>query len=135
MAALRGQGYQVCLVPHTFADTVCQMAWSFETVQNFFRDQPHLDGIFNFAVDDSLGGLIRTNAAVPPGHAVPRQDLHGRRLPAYNSANLRDFQGMAGYGAMWENIVRDVARLGRVVHLERLPGRLEPHALPLAGRS
>ena len=106
LEALRKDGCPVCFVPQAFGER-WQMAWSFETVLGFFRDQPHMDGVFYFAVDDSIGGTIRTNAMGRRGTQYLGKLFMAGAAPAYNSANLRDFQGMAGYAATWQGIVRD----------------------------
>jgi len=106
LEALRKDGFPVCFVPQVYGERY-QMAWSLETVLGIFRDQPHMDGVFYFAVDDSIGGTIRTNAAGRRGTQYLGKIFMAGAAPAYNSANLRDFQGMAGYAATWQGIIRD----------------------------
>ncbi len=108
IAALRDEGLEVCFVP--FLQTPkWSMAWSFESVLDFFLDQPHMDGLHYFAADDSINGILRRNAM---GRRVTQKlgkVFMAGVAPAYNSPNLRDFRGMEGYGAIWEGIIRDGA--------------------------
>ncbi len=113
--ALRKEGKDVFLVPHVYSPRF-KMAWSFETVLDLFRENPYLDGVFHFAVDDSIGGMIATNSmGCRAAHYLGRVDPNkgkifmGSAAPTYNSANVRDMQGMAGYGALWEGLIRDGA--------------------------
>ena len=106
MPILKQEGYEVFLVPHVYSPKF-KMAWSFETVLELFREQPYLDGVFHFAVDDSLGGMIRTNAMGRRATQYLGKVFMGSASPTYNSANVRDMQGMGGYGAMWEGLIRD----------------------------
>lgn len=105
---LKAQGRQVCFVPFVYPPKF-KMAWSYETVLDFFQDQPHMDGLFYFGADDTANGIIRRNAM---GRRVTQRlgkIFMAGAAPAYNSANLRDFRGMEGYGAMWEGLIRDGA--------------------------
>ena len=105
---LKAEGRKVCFVPFVYPPKY-KMAWSYETVLDFFRDEPHMDGVFYFAADDSTNGILRRNAL---GRRVTQRlgkIYMAGASPAYNSANLRDFRGMEGYGAMWEGLIRDGA--------------------------
>jgi glucan endo-1,3-alpha-glucosidase len=105
---LKAQGREVCFVPFVYSPKF-KMAWSYETALEFFQDQPHMDGLFYFAADDSVNGILRRNAI---GRRVTQRlgkIFMAGAAPAYNSPNLRDFKGMEGYGAMWEGIIRDGA--------------------------
>jgi len=85
------------------------MAWSFEKVARLFEGQPHLDGVFFFGVDDDVSGLLRTHATARRATLALKKLYMAGVCPAYNSANLRDFHGMHGYGAVWEGVIRDGA--------------------------
>lgn len=105
---LEAEGRKVCFVPYV-GTPKHKMAWSYETVLDFFHDQPHMDGVFYFAADDSANGIIRRNAM---GRRVTQRLgklFMAGAAPAYNSPNLRDFRGLEGYGAMWEGLIRDGA--------------------------
>jgi formylglycine-generating enzyme required for sulfatase activity len=105
---LKADGRKVCFVPFLYPPKY-KMAWSYETVLQFFENQPHMDGIFYFGADDSVNGIVRRNAM---GRRVTQRlgkIYMAGASPAYNSANLRDFRGMEGYGAMWEGLIRDGA--------------------------
>ena len=108
LAKLKQEGLEIVFVPFTSGGRH-EMAWSMETVLRIFRDQPHFDGLWRFVADDLPGGMIRTNAI------ARRATLHLAKLymagvcPYYASANIRDFRGMRGYGAVWEGLIRDGA--------------------------
>lgn len=106
MKTLADKGRDVVLVPSVAAPG-WKMAWSDRTVREFFADQPHMDGVFYFAADGVVADMLRTNAI---GRRVTQEldkIFMAGLAPAYNSPNLRDFQGVKGYAAMWEGICRD----------------------------
>ncbi len=105
---LKAGGREICFVPMVYPPRH-KMTWSYETVREFFDGHPHMDGVFYFGIDDSVNGVLRCNAM---GRRVTRRldKLFMAGVgPGYNSANLRDFQGFRGYGAIWEGIIRDGA--------------------------
>ncbi len=103
----REAGHDFLFVPSGHLMPNWKMAWSYEGALGLFTNHPHVDGTFYFAIDGTANDLIRSNAV---GRRVAQ---HLGKIymagcgPAYNSANLRDFQGMRGYGAQWEGIIRD----------------------------
>ena len=106
LAKIQANGRPVCFIPFVY-NAHYAMAWSFETVLNFFKDQPHMDGLFFFAADDTVAGLLRGNAITRRAtQYLGKLSLAGV-APAMNSPNLRDFHGVEGYGALWEGIIRD----------------------------
>lgn len=105
---LAGEGYQICFVPFTFNPRYA-MAASFETVQRFFINNPHMSGWFDFAADGSLGDVMRSNAEARRATMLLDKVYMAGLTPTYNSANLRDWRGMLGYGKAWEGIIRDNA--------------------------
>jgi len=106
--SVRKEGYDVCLVPFV-SSTRYEMAWSTEAVMRLFEGQPHMDGLLRFAADDLPWGTMWTNTT------ARRVTQHLGKVyiagisPTYVSANVRDNQGMRGYGAIWEGIIRDDA--------------------------
>jgi len=111
---LRKEGHDVCFVPQVYNERWA-MAWSPETVARFFENQPHMDGLFFFAADDTVAGLIRTQAIARQTTLALGKLFMAGVSPAFNSPNLRDFRGMHGYGAVWEAIIRDDADWVEVV--------------------
>jgi len=108
LEAIRDGGREILFVPMVWSPNN-KMAWSYETVLNFFHGYHQTDGVFYFGVDDSVNGILNSNAT---GRRVTQ---HLGKVfmagvgPTYNSANLRDFRGFHGYGAIWEGIIRDGA--------------------------
>ena len=69
--------------------------------------KPHVNGIWRFACDDSPWGLINTNANLRRATISANKLYMAGIAPYYNSANVRNMQGLRGYGAVWEGIIRD----------------------------
>ena len=86
-----------------------KMGWSYESVLDLFQDQPHMDGVFRFAADGTANDLMRDNATARRVTQRLGKIYMAGLAPAYNSPNLRDFQGVWGYAAMWESLIRDGA--------------------------
>jgi len=105
---MKADGYDVCFVPMIRTHNY-KMRYSYETILEFFLGNPHMDGIFYFGVDDSVKGIIHCNAISRRVTQNLGKIYMAGVGPAYNSANLRDFQGYRGYGAIWEGIIRDRA--------------------------
>ncbi|MCX5660995.1 MAG: endo-1,3-alpha-glucanase family glycosylhydrolase [Planctomycetota bacterium] len=108
MNKLKADGYEVCFVPFVF-NARYAMAYSPETVQRMFQNQPHMGGWFNFAADGSLGDVMRSNADARRVTMALDKVFMAGITPAYNSANMRDWRGMLGYGAAWRGVIRDNA--------------------------
>jgi len=106
--AMKTAGRQVCFVPFMYPPKY-SMAWSPRSAASFFDGHPHIDGIFYFACDDSVNGAIRSNAVGRQVTAERDKIYMAGASPAYNSPNLRDFRGLAGYAAMWRGLIRDDA--------------------------
>jgi len=111
---LRRSGYDFLLVPNT-GRNYHPMVWSLETVLSYFQGGNQLDGVFYFACDGTVSDLINTNAAGRRGTLFADKIFMAGAAPAYNSPNLRDFRGMAGYCSIWEGIIRDQADLVEIV--------------------
>jgi len=106
---LKKEGYKFLLVPKTSDNGRYAMAWSFETVIRDLASQSHIDGLFNFTCDGTAADLMKSNSMGRRGTLFLDKIFMAGACPAYNSPNLRDFQGMHGYCAMWEGIIRDSA--------------------------
>ncbi len=107
LTKLKGEGRKIFFVPF-FGVGRFEMSQSVENGLRMCQD-PHVDGLWRFVCDDSVWGCINTNANLR--RATTRADkLYMAGIaPYYNSANVRDMQGIHGYGAIWEGIIRDNA--------------------------
>jgi len=105
---LKDAGHDVCFVAYVGSGRH-QMAWSMESVLRLFAGQPHMDGLLRFTCDDSPWGMMRTNSIGRRATQHLGKIYMAGIAPYYASANIRDMQGMRGYGAMWEGIIRDDA--------------------------
>ncbi len=108
VAEVEKEGHPVCLVPFAWNPRLAT-TWSYDTALNYYRSQPKLDGMFNFAADMSVWDNIRTNANGKRAAIQKGKIFMAGVSPNYNSANLRDFHGVHGYGAVWEALTRDNA--------------------------
>lgn len=111
---LAAEGLDLTLVP---AASLPQspMAWTFERVLDLLPPDGPLDGLFRFTCDGTIEELIDANA-IGRRATLYRDKLYMAGVcPAYNSPNLRDFQGMRGYLAMWEGLIRDGADFVEIV--------------------
>jgi formylglycine-generating enzyme required for sulfatase activity len=107
LTKLKAEGKEIFFVP---LSGVGRFEMS-QSVENGLRlcQEPHVDGIWRFACDDSPWGLVNTNANLRRA-AIRANKLYMAGIaPNYNSANVRDMQGLRGYGAVWEGIIRDNA--------------------------
>ncbi|MFA6291414.1 MAG: endo-1,3-alpha-glucanase family glycosylhydrolase [Victivallales bacterium] len=111
---LRKSGYDFLLVP-AVGRSYHPMAWSLETVLNFFQPGNKIDGMFYFSCDGTVNDLINTNATARRGTLFADKIFMAGSVPAYNSPNLRDFRGMSGYCSIWEGLIRDQADLVEIV--------------------
>lgn len=108
IAQLKKDGFDFLYVP--FVDTGrFEMNLSFESTLRIFRDRPHLDGLFRFVCDDSVEGMMRHNSNARRATQWLDKIYLAGVAPHYASANIRDMQGMRGYGAVWESLIRDGA--------------------------
>ncbi len=82
-----------------------------QSVENGLRlcQEPHVDGIWRFACDDTPWGLVNVNANLRRATIRANKLYMAGNAVNYNSANVRDMQGLRGYGAIWEGIIRDNA--------------------------
>lgn len=107
LTKLKAEGKKIFFIPFSGVGRY-EMAESVENGLQLCQD-PHTDGIWCFICDNSVWGLIDENAN------LRRATLRANKLymagiaPHYNSANVRDMQGLRGYGAIWEGIIRDNA--------------------------
>jgi glucan endo-1,3-alpha-glucosidase len=106
--ALKAAGHAVCFVPF-FWTANHTLAPSYDGVLNSFADAPYLDGYFLFGTDAPAWDLVRGNANGRRATAKLGKLYMATASFSYNSANLRDYQGMRGYSALWEGIIRDNA--------------------------
>lgn len=92
----------------------------YETVDllesDIYRDpQFNCDGIFFFGCDNSTQELVdRLNIGRLAALKNNKIYMAGP-CPAYNSSNLRDYQGVAGYAQMWKAIVENQPELVEIV--------------------
>jgi glucan endo-1,3-alpha-glucosidase len=108
LRAINTKGTATCFVPFLYSKKYA-MAWSPETVARFFDGQAHMDGLYHFAADGTTAEMVMQNATgCRVAHSLDKIFMAGA-CPAMNSPNLRDFQGLKGYGAMWEGLIRDDA--------------------------
>lgn len=105
--ALREEKYDFLFVPHTPIRPGHSMAYSVESVLRQFVGNDHMDGLFYFAIDGTVNDLLRDNATIRRVAQHLGKIAMAGVAPAYNSPNLRDFQGFRGYDTMWRGIVRD----------------------------
>jgi len=104
---LKKDGIGVCLVPDVHVPR-WQYGWTTESVGAMFQNAPTLDGITNFAAKQ-IGQILSDNAT---GRRVTQplgKIFAAGVIPAYNSANLEDYHGLAGYGTMWRSAIADGA--------------------------
>lgn len=104
---LKAEGFPVVFVPAFQNFNRYSMRISKEAIIRLFNQNPEIDGFFTFIIDDSINGLIQSQANIALVAMVADKIYMGGNSPAYNSANLRDFQLGRGYGAIWEGIIRD----------------------------
>ena len=105
---LRREGYDVLLVPHP-SHNYHPMALSMESTLSLFKTGSQFDGIFRFSCDGTVKDIIDTNATARRATLFADKIFMAGAVPAYNSPNLRDFRGMAGYCSIWEGIINDQA--------------------------
>ncbi len=86
-----------------------QMAMSQETVSDLYADMPNLDGFMLFACCGPPARTVYDNANGEQASMRENKLYVAGLCPSYNSANLSDFHGVRGYGAMWEGVIRDNA--------------------------
>ena len=88
-----------------------------ELIENcIYRDPDfNCEGVFFFGCDNSTEELVdRLNAGRLAALKNGKIYMAGP-CPAYNSSNLRDYQGLTGYAAMWKAIVENQPELVEVV--------------------
>ncbi len=88
-----------------------------ELIENCIYRDPNFncEGVFFFGCDNSTEEFIdRLNAGRLAALKNNKIYMAGP-CPAYNSSNLRDYQGLTGYAAMWKTIVENQPELVEVV--------------------
>ncbi len=115
MRKLRAAGREITLVPAASSGLPYPMTWSFEQVLRLLPEGGPLDGVFRFTCDGSVADLMDVNATARQAVKFREKIYMAGVCPAYNSANLRDFDGMRGYCAMWEALIRDRPELVEIV--------------------
>ena len=103
-AEMAKEGRPVCHLGY-YSDGRHKMAWSFETAQRFFQTAPGLGGLWHFTCDGQTGDLMRVNANARRATLKLDKVYMAGVSFGYNSANLRDHQGMRGFGALWRNAI------------------------------
>jgi formylglycine-generating enzyme required for sulfatase activity len=103
---LKADGIGLFFVPFVVGDRY-PMSRSVESSLAVLRDQPHIDGEWLFETDDSPRGILLANANARRACLFAGKLYMAGVSPHYNSANVRDMQGLAGYAGVWEGIVRD----------------------------
>jgi formylglycine-generating enzyme required for sulfatase activity len=106
---LEKEGCPVVFIPNFHSFHRYSMRYSSEQITKLLSKNSLLDGFFNFATDDSINGIIASNANGAKAAVMTDKIYMAGNSPAYNSPNLRDFQLGRGYGAIWEGIIRDGA--------------------------
>jgi hypothetical protein len=91
------------------------MAMSMESVLRTLKPGTPFDGLFNFSCDGTVRNILQNNAIYRRGTLFADKIYMAGVCPAYNSPNLRDFRGMAGYCAMWQGLINDGADLVEIV--------------------
>lgn len=104
---LQKEGYEIAFIPF-FGVGRHEMSESVEHTLTMLR-KPHVTGVWRFVTDDSPRGCIRTNANMRRAALFADKLYMAGVSPYYNSANVRDMQGIHGYGAVWKGIIRDDA--------------------------
>lgn len=111
---LRSEGHDFWLVPKGSTPGY-KMAYSMESILGLFRNNSPLDGQFNFACDGSVRNIVSNNSFGRRGTLLDDKIYMAGVCPAYNSPNLRDFRGVAGYGEQWQGLINDGADLVEIV--------------------
>ncbi len=111
---LRADGYDFLLVPKASTPN-WKMAMSMESVLRTLKPGTPFDGLFNFSCDGTVRNILQNNAIYRRGTLFADKIYMAGVCPAYNSPNLRDFRGMAGYCAMWQGLINDGADLVEIV--------------------
>lgn len=111
---LRAEGHDFWLVPKGSTPGY-KMAYSMESVLGLFRNNSPLDGQFNFACDGSVRNIVSNNSFGRRATLLDDKIYMAGVCPAYNSPNLRDFRGVAGYCEQWQGLINDGADLVEIV--------------------
>ncbi len=112
--SLKKEGIEVCFLPYPSTRRFT-MAWSMESALRFFDGHEYVDGLFNFAADASMQDHLNTNANGRRATQYLGKVFMAGVAPTYNSANMRDYRGMEGYGELWKGIIRDKADYVEIV--------------------
>ena len=78
-------------------------------VRSYFDGFPFMDGFFYFAPDQTPAEMIQNNSTARRVTQELGKLYMAGVSPAYNSSNLRDYQGMKGYDSIWNGIIQDNA--------------------------
>lgn len=105
---LRKEGYKVDFLPFCGLGRF-EMSLSVDSALRLLSENPRFLGIWRFLCDDSTRGMIMHNANAARACQWMNKLYMAGIAMNYYSANVRDFHGVAGYGAMWEGIIRDQA--------------------------
>ncbi len=105
--ALKEEGIELSVVPHLFLPRHQYLATP-EQIYKDYAEAPFYDGIMNFQAVP-INEIIRDNSVKCRVSHKLGKIFGAGVIPAYNSANLEDFRGLKGYGALWEGAIRDGA--------------------------
>gem|GEM_PF-748233 len=104
---LKSDGVEVTLVPHVFLPRFVYRP-SFEEYVGQFFSTPSLSGLMMFNASE-LGVNLSDNSAARRATMMLNKICAAGVIPAYNSANLQDYRGMAGYLLQWTGAIYDGA--------------------------
>lgn len=105
LTKLKADGLRLCFIPFS-SQGKFEMAVSLDAAIRLCR-QPHADGLWRFACDDSVPGILASNANLRRATWLEGKLYMAGLAPHYNSANVRDMEGLRGYGALWQGIIDD----------------------------
>jgi formylglycine-generating enzyme required for sulfatase activity len=110
------QGLDFCIVPSLGPSGYTMFAPADLVDRDMYRSDDYAsDGSFHFACDGTTREMVLKNANMRFASMQNKQLFMAGACPAYNSSNLRDYQGVQGYIAMWEGIVKDQPELVEIV--------------------
>jgi formylglycine-generating enzyme required for sulfatase activity len=103
MEKFTADGVAVCLVPNVFLPR-----FRYNPDVAVYRDEfaaaPYLDGLMMFNAEQISALLAMNDGACRAAKTLGKLCAAGV-IPAYNSANLADYRGLAGYLTMWQGAI------------------------------
>jgi len=104
--ALAEEGIDIFYMPFTGLGRH-EMSLNVETALRTLERHPRHEGLFRFTIDDSPWGNRVTNANIQRAMQFANRPFMAGVAYHYNSANVRDYQGLHGYGSLWEGLIHD----------------------------